>query len=219
MEELKKIEKKPASMLVVESFKEAIQTGKFKVGDKIPNESDLSRELGVSRSSLREGMRILAAYGIVEIRQGDGTYVVNKFAEHVFEFMGFLPTKENIKYVTYLRQVLEVGCVALIYDKFNEEECLELRKLVDKISRNDDLSINADAEFHSRMIEKTNNPMICSVYSMMRTMITVLMRTNMAQQEVVETARASHILLCQGFEEKDYTKILDGLKMHYDRIL
>ena len=50
MEELKKIEKKPASMLVVESFKEAIQTGKFKVGDKIPNESDLSRELGVSRA-------------------------------------------------------------------------------------------------------------------------------------------------------------------------
>lgn len=219
MEEFKKIEKKPASIQVVDSIKEAIQTGKFKVGDKIPNESDLSKELGVSRSSLREGMRILAAYGIVEIRQGDGTYVINRFAEHVFEYMGFLPTEDNIKYVTYLRQVLEVGCASLIYDKFDKNECLEFRKLAEKISGNDDCSISADAEFHTKMIEKTNNPLIRSVYTMMRTMIDVLMHTNMAREEVVENAKASHMLLCEGFEEKDYSKMLAALQKHYDFIL
>ena len=51
--------------------------GRFRVGDKIPNELELSQELGISRITLREAVRVLRTRGILEIRRGKGTFVVS----------------------------------------------------------------------------------------------------------------------------------------------
>ena len=48
---------------------------RFAPGDQLPNENDLSQELGISRTTLREAIRILAAHGVLEIRRGKGTFV------------------------------------------------------------------------------------------------------------------------------------------------
>ena len=48
---------------------------RFTPGDQLPNENDLSQELGISRTTLREAIRILAAHGVLEIRRGKGTFV------------------------------------------------------------------------------------------------------------------------------------------------
>ena len=50
----------------------------FTAGDKLPNELELSNELNVSRTTLREAIRILVAYGILEIQRGKGTFVTEK---------------------------------------------------------------------------------------------------------------------------------------------
>ena len=54
---------------------------RFSVGDKLPNEIELSEELNVSRTTLREAIRILVAYDILEIKRGKGTYVTEKVLE------------------------------------------------------------------------------------------------------------------------------------------
>ena len=54
---------------------------RFAAGDKLPNEIELSEELNVSRTTLREAVRILVAYQILEIRRGKGTYVTKKAFE------------------------------------------------------------------------------------------------------------------------------------------
>ena len=50
---------------------------RFKVGDKLPNENDFANELGISRSTLREAIRMLTSAGILEIKRGKGTYVTD----------------------------------------------------------------------------------------------------------------------------------------------
>ena len=50
---------------------------RFSVGDKLPNENDFAAELGVSRSTLREAVKILTTYGILEIKRGKGTFVTS----------------------------------------------------------------------------------------------------------------------------------------------
>lgn len=52
---------------------------RFSAGDKLPNELELSEELHVSRTTLREAIRILVAYDILEIKRGKGTYVTEKY--------------------------------------------------------------------------------------------------------------------------------------------
>ena len=51
----------------------------YKAGDKLPNENELSEELGVSRTTLREAIRILVSEGVLTVRRGKGTYVTNQF--------------------------------------------------------------------------------------------------------------------------------------------
>lgn len=62
---------------VVEAVTRMVLDGRLAPGDRLPVEKELATELGVSRGSLREGMRALAVLGVVEIRQGDGTYVTS----------------------------------------------------------------------------------------------------------------------------------------------
>lgn len=50
---------------------------RFKIGDKLPNENDFASELGVSRSTFREAVKILTTYGILEIKRGKGTFVTS----------------------------------------------------------------------------------------------------------------------------------------------
>ena len=90
---------------VVNWVKSEIQSGRLRVGDKLPKEADMAEMLGVGRSSLREGMKILNTYGVVESRQGEGTFRVDHVAKNVFEFLGFLPNQENTAYFLELRRV------------------------------------------------------------------------------------------------------------------
>ncbi len=60
---------------IVKQLQQQIISGKYKIGDKLPSESEMMQELGVGRSSVREAVRILANYGLLRVKQGLGTFV------------------------------------------------------------------------------------------------------------------------------------------------
>ena len=62
---------------VVDQVRLMIQNGKLRPGDRIPPERELARQLGVSRASLRSGLRFLAAIGVLNSRHGSGTYIAD----------------------------------------------------------------------------------------------------------------------------------------------
>ena len=62
---------------VVAAIKDMILAGELGAGDRLPTEKDLGARLGVSRGPLREGVSALAAMGVLDTRQGDGTYVTS----------------------------------------------------------------------------------------------------------------------------------------------
>ncbi|MDQ4111909.1 MAG: GntR family transcriptional regulator, partial [Actinomycetota bacterium] len=74
----------------IEKIKEMILDGRLKPGDRLPREADLSVQLGISRSSLREAVRALSMMRILDVRQGDGTYVTSLTPEILLETMGFV---------------------------------------------------------------------------------------------------------------------------------
>lgn len=75
---------------VVNAITQMILDGNLTAGDRLPVEADLAKTLEVSRGSLREGVRALAVLGIVESRQGDGTYVTSLGPEVLLGPMGLL---------------------------------------------------------------------------------------------------------------------------------
>jgi DNA-binding FadR family transcriptional regulator len=75
---------------VVNGIKHMILAGKLRPGERLPVERELAEALGVSRGPLREGIRALSILGIVNTRQGDGTYVTSLDVSRLVAPMGFV---------------------------------------------------------------------------------------------------------------------------------
>ena len=80
---------------------------RFSAGDKLPNELDLSEELNVSRTTLREAIRILAAYDILEIQRGKGTFVTENALKQPQDFAPLSSIKVNAKDLYEMRLIFE----------------------------------------------------------------------------------------------------------------
>ena len=215
---MEKVERINATMQVVTSVKNAIQNGSLSVGNKLPREADMAKELGVGRSSLREGMKILAAYGVVESRQGEGTYIVDNRARNFFEFMGFLPSKENFEYFMELRRVLETGNIITIYDRLEEKEFEILEPLVEILDQRHpvDVYVEADRKFHTTLISYTQNPMIIQINNMISAMREDLLYNLFSHKEIVADARDAHRKIFEALKKRDLIACIDAVTMHID---
>jgi len=96
--------------VVIQGVKRMITDGELRPGSRLPIEKDLADALGVSRGSLREGVRALAMMGVLDTRQGDGTYVTSLDPNLLLAPMGFmvdLQTPANSAHLQSVRRVLE----------------------------------------------------------------------------------------------------------------
>lgn len=162
---------------IVNELKSSIVQGKLKPGDKLPGERDLSEMLGVSRTSLREALKLLAASGLVTIKHGQGVFIaeqdqetyIRRFVEHI------LIDKEKIAELFAIRKVLEVNAAAWAAEKGKPDQKLALREIVivTKQKLNGDkgdllLLAEHDSAFHNTLAAATNNSVLINImYSLL----------------------------------------------------
>ena len=145
-----------------------IREKKLRPGDKLPPERDLAARMQVSRPSLREALRALAIMNIIEIRQGDGTYITSlKPAELMVEHLDLVFALEDTTFLELFeaRKVLEVGIVALAAQRITDQEiagleaCLEsaIEKIQDK-----ETFLQSDKKLHGLITSAARNPILAS---------------------------------------------------------
>ena len=123
---------------VVDSITKAIIAGELKPGDKIPTELELAESFGVGRNSIREAIKILVYYGILEIRRAEGTFVCNGFNKIMIDPMVYgviLHQSQDYVNLMELREMMEVGVMRLAIAKYNEEDIEKLRKKLEILRR------------------------------------------------------------------------------------
>jgi len=160
------------------NIKDSLLSQQIMPGEKLPSEMELAKLLSVSRGSIREAMKILAAFGIIEIRRGDGTYVTKDFEGKVifdpllFSFILSQPAFDELK---ELRLMLEKYIVRLAIknetdeDLVNLKACnLELKNL--KHNQNDmnneevNELLECDLKFHYMLAKMAKNKLIERIY-------------------------------------------------------
>src|SRR2546428_3521806 len=100
----------------IDKIRERIVSGAWGPGDRLPKESELAAELGLSRNSLREAVRALSQLRVLEVRQGDGTYVSSLEADLLLESTGFvshLLVGESALELFEVRRLLDGSAAAL----------------------------------------------------------------------------------------------------------
>lgn len=148
---------------VIEQLRRAISGGEWPVGQRIPNETLLVESLGVGRNTVREAVRALSHAGLLEVRQGDGTYV--RATSEVSGALRRLCGAE-LRDVLQVRRALEVEGARLAAANHTPDDIAELRALLtrtDDADGTDDFA-RADAEFHLTVVRASGNPILTELY-------------------------------------------------------
>ena len=147
----------------------------LKPGDKLPPERDLAEMLGVSRPSLREALRALSIMKVVEVRQGDGTYVSalkpEELVEHL-EFVFMLDDSTTLQ-LFEARKIVETGNAALAAGRISDEELAALNVCLEKSERSVDdpeAFLQADIELHEIITHAARNPVLERFMASIRTL-------------------------------------------------
>jgi DNA-binding FadR family transcriptional regulator len=151
---------------VIDQLREAITQGEWPVGQRIPTEQALVAQLGVGRNTVREAVRALAHTGILEVRQGDGTYV--RATSEVSGALRRLCGTE-LREVLQVRRTLEVEGARLAATARTAADLARLRTLLEQRDaehhegRTDDFA-RTDAEFHLEVVRCGHNGLLFELY-------------------------------------------------------
>jgi len=137
-------------------------------GDRLPKETELAAQLGLSRNSLREAVRALSQLRVLEVRQGDGTYVTSLEPELLLEstsFVSHLLIGESALELFEVRRLLDGAAAALAAARIDSAGKEELRGKLQQMveSKTVEELVEADVEFHAVIARATGNTFLTSL--------------------------------------------------------
>jgi DNA-binding FadR family transcriptional regulator len=152
----------------IERIKEMIVSGQLRPGDRLPKEVDLANRLGLSRNSLREAVRALSLVRVLDVRQGDGTYVTSLRPELLLDAVAFLADfhrDDSLLHLLEVRRILEPAATAMAAQHMGDDAIEELGEVLEALHDDTDIErlIATDLEFHRRVAIGSGNPVLASL--------------------------------------------------------
>src|SRR6266852_3414155 len=158
----------------IHKIRERIVSGSWGPGDRLPKESELAAELGLSRSSLREAVRALSQLRVLEVRQGDGTYVSSLEPDLPLEstpFISHLLLGDTEIELYEVRRILEAAAAALAAGRIETQEKAELAQILERMceAKNVEELVEADVAFHALVAKAAGNAVLASLLASLAT--------------------------------------------------
>jgi DNA-binding FadR family transcriptional regulator len=152
----------------IEKLKEMIVSGQLRPGDRLPREADLATDLGLSRSSLREAVRALSLVRILDVRQGDGTYVSSLAADTLLDALSFIVEFHHDASVLELlevRRILEPAASAQAATRITDDALAELEDIQGRSNVDSSVEdlVKNDLEFHRAIAVASGNSVLASL--------------------------------------------------------
>jgi GntR family transcriptional repressor for pyruvate dehydrogenase complex len=192
--------------VAIEKIKEMIVSGELGPGDRLPREADLAQRLGLSRSSLREAVRALSLVRILDVRQGDGTYVTSLDSSLLLDALSFVVDLHQDRSVLALleaRRVLEAEAAALAAQRITAEQLVELRRLIAAMPDCDGVEefVANDLGFHRTIAEASGNGVIATLLdSLSGGTIRARLWRGITQGGAIDRTVAEHTAICEALE-------------------
>lgn len=162
---------------VVQELGRQIVSGKLKPGDFLPREETLSQRLVVSRTALRESLKVLVTKGLIETRQKTGTRVRetrywNQLDPDVLAWRcASMPTDDFVEKLVEMREIIEPAAAAAAARRRDTTQLARIKAAYTAMDAAGDLDAwaQADLEFHEAVLAATNNELMTSLFSVVET--------------------------------------------------
>ena len=188
----------------LEQLRWRISEGRWAVGERLPTEPELAAELGISRNTVREAMRVLAFSGLIEIRQGDGSYL-----RSMTDPLGAMRALSHcsLEQAQETRQILEVEAIGLAALRRTEADLTGLHEALkaSAVLYHGDLEayISADLVFHKRLVDAAHNPALSELYQYFSAIVGAQLRQTLNISPRRQAVFDLHIALLEAVEHQD----------------
>jgi GntR family transcriptional regulator, transcriptional repressor for pyruvate dehydrogenase complex len=185
----------------INRIKEMIVSGELRPGDRLPREADLAERLGLSRNSLREAVSALSLINVLDVRQGDGTYVTSLEPQLLLEALSFIVDfhhDDTVLHFFEVRRILEPAATSMAAQHMTTDETDELKGILDALD--DDASLEVlvanDLKFHQRIAEGSGNPVLASLLDTLSAPTTrARIWRGLTQEGAVDRTRQQHVAI------------------------
>lgn len=213
----------PVVPRVESALRAMLAEGRWRPGERLPNEVALAAELGVGRSSVREAVRLLAHDGLVEVRHGSGTYAAEPPAPTADGDMPRLLRRARLREVYEVRRALEVEAARLAAGRLRPEDIGRLR---DRLALREERTggdpaafVDADLAFHRAVVELSGNVVLLGLF----TSVLPVLRAALVEMVICETAlpdvSCAHAELLDGLARGDADAAIAATVSHLEAVM
>lgn len=193
---------------IVNSLLSLIRERELRPGDKLPAERELATMMQVSRPSLREALRALAIMNIIEIRQGDGTYVTSLEPALLLSHLDFVFSLTDSEFLELFqaRKVLEPGIVEMAAERITDEELIQLEACVQRsIALVDDHQafLEADVEMHELIAKAAKNSILAQFMASISQLGQVSRQRTVELPGVTRQSVQDHLAIVEALKLRD----------------
>jgi GntR family transcriptional repressor for pyruvate dehydrogenase complex len=196
--------------IVLDFVKGAIADGTLKPGDQLPTEFEIAAALGISRTPVREAMRVLQTIGLLEITAGAGTFVragvTDSFSE-LYLFQTHL-NRASVESLAEVRRIFEGACAELAAQRASASDLAAMRSAIDalEVLHHDpeaslDAIVDTDLAFHRAVYDASGNPLLATISNFVLTMLrpwVVETQRRHGPAESIELHRAQYAAIAAG---------------------
>lgn len=204
---------------VVEHVRRLIEGGQLRPGDRLPAERDLALQIKVSRPSLRSGLRTLQAMGVIEARQGSGTYIADgppKLGDGPLRFLAALHgfTRDEM---FEARRVLEVGTAGLAAERAKPEHIAVIADEVTSMFASLDdphTFLVHDLQFHRAVAASSGNPVLGTLIDTLAELVFEYRRVTVERATDLRESAELHRSIYRAIKDRDVEEAKRQMAAH-----
>ena len=225
MKKLETLARKNLSEIAAESIKEYIFENALKAGDKLPTEVELMEILGVSRSTVREAIKQIQMFGVLDVKPGQGAVIREFDHDIIFSQMSWgvhlQANESSFRELIDARIAIEMGILPLIVANIDEEDLRDLEEEHAAMEATTDLANHRrhDAVFHQILLKSTKNGPIIHMGSILMDLFRkkIELYPSMLPVAKLKVTADEHQQIIDACRESDVDKLREVLQIHLAR--
>jgi GntR family transcriptional repressor for pyruvate dehydrogenase complex len=220
MSTLKPVSRVTLGEQVAAQLSDQIAEGKWKPGEKLPSESELCFALNIGRSTLREALKALAFVGMVQMRPGEGTYVIEGSGLLIERIMarGLLKTDKELQDVGEARLLIEGETAALAAERADAGDLKQLDALMDEMQSSLNGQgrdfVDLDVEFHLQIAHCAKNQMLFELLTPIRGVLKEWISKSQELPGIKENAHQQHMKILLAVRNREPEKARHAMRSH-----
>ncbi|NTH16762.1 FadR family transcriptional regulator [Agrobacterium rhizogenes] len=196
----------------IDLIRSQVEKGVWRVGERIPNEAELAEMLQVGRNTVREAVRVLSHARVLDVRQGDGTYVQSTVdSAEIMRRISRASLRDHFE----LRAILETEAARLAAVNCTDEDVQRLRHLLNERGERSDFQdlnefLDRDLAFHGAIASASGNMALSELYKYFAGAVRLNTAAALAEQDIVEPGLDAHKAIVDAIQRRDAKDAADA---------